>query len=135
MPLRPRYKGSRKHKDWRPGGGFGTICPNWTHTTEAGGFAGDPEAHAWPQTAAQQLLANSTVDDRGARYAAARGIAFRAYPSGDGTWHGYPVPWAEVPPNIQDRLVHARQVERRELRRQKPVRKGDLRWALKSDEE
>ena len=26
-----RYRGSIKHKRWRPGGGYGTLCPEWSH--------------------------------------------------------------------------------------------------------
>ncbi|WP_349371445.1 hypothetical protein [Salinarimonas sp.] len=112
------YRGSKKHKLWRPDGGFGTICPAWTHQSIGGGFAGDPDRHPWRSTIAHQLLGVSLRDSRGRRYAAAKGIAFEAQISNDGTWHGYPIPWIDVPPAIQDALIDAGQATRRDLRRQ-----------------
>jgi hypothetical protein len=128
------YRGSLKHKDWQPGGGYGTVCPKWTHATEAQGFRGVTETHPWPDTSAQRMLETSILAEEGRRFAASNGIAFRADPSGDGTWHGYPLGWDEVPLGIQERLVQAGQATWREIRRQKTVKTGDLRWALKSDE-
>ena len=40
-----RYRGSIKHKRWRPGGGYGTLCPDWTHRADGRGFSGDPRNH------------------------------------------------------------------------------------------
>lgn len=129
------YRGHQKHKDWRPGGGYGTLCPAWTHAAGGHGYGGDPYAHPWDETAAQALLAQSVQDADGRRYAASRGIAFEAKPSNDGTWHGYPLPWDEVPADVQDRLVDAGQARRRDIRRQGTIDKGELRWALSTDDE
>jgi hypothetical protein len=129
------YRGIQKHKNWRPGGGYGTICPTWTHQTDDGGYTGDPHAHPWNQTVAQGMLDTSVVDTDGRRYAARRGIAFEAKRSNDGTWHGYPLPWDEVPADIQDRLIVAGQAKRRDIRKQGSVDRGDLRWALSTDDE
>ena len=126
------YKGTIKHKRWRPGGGFGTLCPRWTHEASRG-FAGDPDGHPWEETQAQAMLAESVLaDDRRRRYATRKGIAFVAVRSGDGTWHGYPVPWQDVPRNVRDAFVRDRRVTRRQTRQ--AVDKVDIRWALGSDD-
>ena len=130
-----RYRGILKHKEWRPGGGFGTLCPKWTHKAADKGFSGDPHEHPWHLTVAQRLLCESIADPAGHRYAARSGIAFKAQPSNDGTWHGYPVPWDEVPLDIQDLLIAQGQVTYRELKRQKLIDTKNIRWALRSDED
>ena len=129
------YRGILKHKEWRPNGGFGTLCPKWTHQAGERGFAGDSYAHPWHLTFAHQLFCNSIADAAGHRYAARNGIAFKAQPTNDGTWHGYPIPWHEVPLDIQDDLVGQGQATRRDMKRQKSIDAKDIRWALKSDEE
>lgn len=128
-----RYKGSLKHKDWRPGGGFGTLCPAWTHQTACVGFRGDPEEHPWPETVAQALLDESVDGGDGRRYATRGGIAFVALESNDGTWHGFPLPWKDVPREIQNRFLEDELVERRQIRRQS-VSARDLRWASDVDD-
>ena len=125
-----RYRGTIKHKRWRPGGGSGTLCPRWTQEASSKGFAGNPYDHPWPETEAQAMLAESILDD-GRRYATRKGIAFVAVDSGDGTWHGYPVAWQEVPKRVRDLLVHEGRVTRREIRRK--VDRWNIRWALGSD--
>ena len=122
------YRGSIKHKRWRPGGGYGTLCPNWIHDAPTRGFAGDPHAHPWTDTEAYAMLAESLLGEDGRRYATRRGIAFAAVDSRDGTWHGYPVPWKQVPRVIRDRLIEQGRVTRRDLRRK--VDESDIRWAL-----
>ncbi len=67
------------------------------------------------------------------RFATARGIAFEAKPTADGTWHGYPVPWESVPPEICEEWLDAGKVSRRDLRVCRPTHAGDLHWALNSD--
>jgi hypothetical protein len=129
------YRGILKHKEWKPNGGFGTLCPKWTHQAGDQGFAGDPYTHPWATTVAHELFSESCEDGQGHRYAARKGIAFKAQMSNDGTWHGYPVPWDDVPSEIQDRLIDKGQVTRREMKRQKAVSANDIRWALKSDAE
>lgn len=98
------------------------------------GFAGDPRRHPWHLTAAHELFTKSVPDEKGDRYAARNGIAFKAKQSNDATWHGYPIPWHEVPPDIQDALVKAGQATRLEMKRQR-IDPKNLRWALKSDDE
>ena len=132
---RLRYKGSRKHKNWVPGGRFGTLCPSWTHVVGGRDFAGDPERHEWSRTKAQALLKTSIDAGDGRRYAAEAGIAFVALPSTDGTWHGYPVPWHEVPAPIQDQLVEKGQVTRKQIKRSRRVDTTEIGWALSSDDE
>lgn len=126
-----QYRGTIKHKRWRPGGGFGTLCPRWTHEAASQGFAGDPYSHPWERTEAHAMLAESVLDG-GRRYATREGIAFVAVPSGDGTWHGYPVPWQDVPRHIGDAFVSEGRVTRHQIRR--TVDGADIRWALGSDE-
>lgn len=125
-----RYRGSIKHK-LRPGGGFGTLCPNWTHRASSHGLAGDPANHPWEETQAHAMLAESVLEG-GRRYATRRNIAFVAVPSGDGTWHGFPLPWQDVPRNVRNAFVRAGRVTLRETRR--TVDRGDIRWALGSDD-
>jgi len=129
------YRGILKHKQWSPGGGFGTLCPKWTHQAGEQGFSGDPHKHPWHLTIAHKLLGESTADAAGHRYAARNGIAFKAQMSNDGTWHGYPVPWDEVPSEIQDTLIARGQATRRDMKRQQSIETKSIRWALKSDEE
>ena len=130
-----RYKGSRKHKVWVPGGGFGTLCPSWTHSAGGRGFAGDPERHPWSRTKAQALLKSSIDGGSGRRYAAEGGLAFMALSSTDGTWHGFPIPWHDVPASIQDELVRLGQATRNQIRRYRRVDTRDIGWALSSDDE
>lgn len=133
MPLcRLQYRGTIKHKRWRPGGGFGTLCPTWTHQARSQGFAGDPYGHPWEKTRAHAMFAESVLAENGRRYATGQGIAFVAVDSGDGTWHGYPVPWQDVPKNIRDAFVRIGRVTRRQTRR--TVDRDDIRWALGSDD-
>ena len=127
-----RYRGSIKHKLWRPGGGYGTLCPEWTHETLSGGFAGDSNGHQWGETQAHSMLAESLYAEDGRRYATRRGIAFVAVSTNDGTWHGYPIPWRDVPRKVRDSFVCAGCVTRRETR--KAVNAKDNRWALGSDD-
>ena len=133
MPIAElRYRGTIKHKRWRPGGGYGTLCPRWTHEASSQDFAGDPLGHPWEETQAQAMLAESVLVKR-RRYATRGGIAFEAVCSGDGTWHGYPVPWQDVPRNVRDAFVAEGRVTRRETRR--VVDRSDIRWALGSDDD
>ena len=89
----------------------------------------------WPQTVAYRLLCNSVLHDR-KRYAAERGIAFCAQETIEGTWHGYPILWKQVPTEVRDRLIALEQVTQREvrrgLRRQQSVDPNrDPQWALR----
>lgn len=128
-----QYRGSIKHKRWHPGGGYGTLCPRWTHEAPAQGFAGDSFGHPWQETQAHAMLAESVLADNGRRYATRQGIAFVAVDSGDGTWHGYPVPWRDVLDKVCGLFVRLGRVTRRDVRRQR-VDQWNIRWALASDE-
>ena len=125
------YRGSIKHKRWQPRGGYGTLCPTWTHKASTQGFAGNSDSHPWEETQAHSMLAESVLED-GRRYATRRGIAFVAVSSGDGTWHGYPTPWKDVPRKVRDSFVRRGRVKRHETR--KAVNADDIRWALGSDD-
>jgi hypothetical protein len=135
MPTTSTYRGSRKHKDWRPGGGYGTICPNWTHRTPTGGFGGDEHAHRWAETEAHSLFSESEVnsEEPGKRFATRNGIAFVALQTEDGTWHGFPIPWNDVPEPLVTMWRKAKKVTNRQIKDYKPETKHDIRWALKSD--
>lgn len=120
QPSALRYKGSPRHKLWGPHGAGGSLCPEWTHDVKAAnddGNKGDVDKHPWSETLAQQLLNKSVLVGK-KRYATARNVAFCAQPSNDGTWHGYPVSWNEVPVNVQRALINNREVTRADIRRQ-----------------
>ena len=96
-----------------------------------GPFRGSRD-HRWEETEAQAMLAESVLAADGRRYATRRGIAFAAVSSGDGTWHGYPVPWQDVPRKILNAFVRKRRVTRRQTRQR--VDSADIHWALGSDD-
>ena len=81
------------------------------------------------------MLTRSIEAGSGRRFAADGGIAFVALLSSDGTWHGYPLPWHDVPASIQDILVEKGQATRTEIRRQGRVDSRNVGWALSSDDE
>lgn len=92
--------------------------------------------HEWEATIAAQLLASSLVDPEGSgkRYATARGMAFVAHDTQDGTWHGYPIPWNDVPAELKDIWAGSGQVTRRHLKTYGEFARGDIDWALGSDD-
>src|SRR5271155_4785166 len=136
MPPSP-YRGSLKHKDRPARGRKGSLCPEWTHATEAEGFSGDPFSHNWASTQAHCMFAESELDPEGSgkRHATRNGIAFVAEDSRDGTWHGYPEPWQKVPSALKDRWLRERKVTAAELRRYKDFPRQNIRWALDSDDD
>jgi hypothetical protein len=124
-----RYRGSSKHKNRPANEQKGTLCPEWTHPTPAGGFATDVHEHDWQATEAALLFASAYVHPTtGRRYASAGGVAFEAKPTADGTWHGYPIPWESVPAEIRKHWL-AEGVVKAFLR----FEKSDIHWALKTD--
>lgn len=128
------YRGSNKHKDRPTGDQKGTLCPEWTHSGTDGGYATDPYAYDWSASNAATLFAEAVVDSSsGRRYATARGIAFEAKPTKDGTWHGYPIPWESVPNHIKDDWLGANVVARRDIKRFLSFDKNDIYWAMISD--
>lgn len=127
------YRGSLKHKN-RPATGIkGTLCPEWTHAAEGKGFGGDPHSHRWAETEAFKLFQNATIYG-GRRYATARGIAFEAKPTGDGTWHGYPIPWESVPPSILGKWLTNKVVARQQMKLFQSRATDNIHWALASDD-
>lgn len=128
------YRGSQKHKNRPTGERKGTLCPEWTHTAASGGYGNDPFAHSWEATTACQLFKGAvSQDSERRRYATARGIAFEAKPTADGTWHGYPVPWEAVPAEICQKWVEEGAVVRRDIRRYWRQDPDALRWAIEAD--
>jgi len=126
------YRGSLKHKSRPSTGRKGTLCPEWTHTAGKQGFGGDPLAHAWQATCAHVLFAQATpAADR--RYATARGIAFEAKRTDANTWHGYPVPWESVPPEVLEQWLREGKVTRRDLRAHRRLEASGIHWALVTD--
>ncbi len=130
----PTYKGSSKHKR-RPGDEVkGTLCPQWSHQTAVSGLGTDMDKHDWINSAASMLFAGSLAHPDGLerRYATRNGIAFEAKPSGDQTWHGYPIPWQSVPSAIVRGWKKTGAVRTKQIR---DFWKDDGRidWALESD--
>jgi len=97
----PTYDPSPKHKSWlRPYDPDATQCPAWSHSR------------------ALALLNESLTelgDDR--RFATERGMAFAARVTRNDVWHGYPVPWAEVPEAVREQFVTGGKVTRRQIKR------------------
>ena len=130
------YRGSQKHKNRPTSERKGTLCPEWTHATDRGSYKSDPFDHDWPDTEAYRLLATSVqLSGRERRYATARGIAFEAKPTNDGTWHGYPIPWESVPPEILNQWIGSGTVTRRDIRKHWRKDKNDTGWAIGEDME
>lgn len=128
------YRGSSKHKNRPADEQKGTLCPEWTHRTLAAGFATDVHEHDWSSTQAAVLFAAACVDAvTGRRYATASGIAFEAKPTGDGSWHGYPIPWESVPAKIKNDWLASGAVTRRQTKHFLRFEKSDIHWALKTD--
>lgn len=93
------YEGNPKHKEPWQRGRRGSLCPNETDLRLA-----------------TTLLAQSEVSGR-KRYAAYQGKAYCAREHRDGLWHGYPVGWSEVPPEVRSLLVQKGRVTHREVKR------------------
>jgi len=134
-PATTLYRGSSKHKNRPADEQKGTLCPEWTHQTPAGGFATDPHTHNWAATRAAELFAGSVVDEAsGRRYATAEGIAFEAKPTADGTWHGFPIPWESVPAAIKNDWLCNGAVNSRQTKRYFRFDKDDIHWAMTTDD-
>ena len=127
------YRGSQKHKNRPVKGLKGTLCPEWTHAANDGGFRGDPHLHCWIETEAHRLFENASTDGE-RRFATDRGIAFEAKPTSDGTWHGFPVPWESVPPAILRQWLHDGKVTRRQVKLFRSRATDNIRWALGNEE-
>jgi hypothetical protein len=83
------------------------------------------------------LFLASEYDPQGSgkRYATARGIAFVAQDTADGTWHGYPEPWNKVPPALKDKWLGEGKMTARDLRRYSDFPRDNITWALEVDDE
>jgi hypothetical protein len=71
----------------------------------------------------------------GKRYATARGVAFVAQPSADGSWHGYPEPWHKVPSELKDKWLAAKIVSTHDLKHYSDFPRTNINWALESDDD
>lgn len=128
------YRGSLKHKNRPARGRKGTICPEWTHTSPDGALATDPFQFEWKGTPAWELFVAATIHEAdGRRYATRRGIAFEAKPTADGTWHGFPIPWEDVPATIKDQWLDEELVKGSDVKRYFTRPKKDITWALETE--
>ena len=87
-----------------------------------------PEAH--------RLFGAATADPDGAdrRYATKNGIAFEAKPTNDDNWHGFPIPWINVPPSVVNGWLLQGLVTTRQIKKQNKAPPGrGIHWALESD--
>ncbi len=129
-----QYRGSPKHKNRPARGPKGTLCPEWTHRTEGKGLGDDMFAHPWGETEAARLFASAFVHaGTGRRYATSRGIAFEAKPTDDGTWHGYPIPWEQVPDQVRRQWLAEKLVTGRQIKKFLSFDKRDIEWPLVTD--
>jgi hypothetical protein len=92
-----RYEANPKHKHPWQRGRRGSLCP--------------PDVTL---ELAQRLLEGSVQVGK-SRYAVLDGRAFRAQKHSEDAWHGYPVQWHEVPPQVRaswcrDGLVSKKQI-------------------------
>jgi len=133
----PTYRGSPKHKNRPARGRKGTLCPEWSHAAPGVVLGNDLFGHNWVATEAHRLFIASEYDPEGSgkRYATARGIAFVAQPSADGSWHGYPEPWNKVPSDLKDKWRAENIVSARDLRLYADFPKKNIKWALDSDDD
>ncbi len=77
-----------------------TQCPSWSHTQ------------------AQKLLdASVEHPPGGARFGSKDGMAFAAQLTGGDVWHGYPVPWSEVPETVREAMIASGKVTRRQIKK------------------
>ena len=97
----PTYERNPKHKSWlQPFDPDATQCPSWSHDR------------------AQKMLDESMTDDTDDRRFATDGnMAFAARITRDDIWHGYPVPRAEVPETVRQRLIQERRITNRQIKR------------------
>lgn len=107
------------------------MCPEWTHRTTKGGLGNHVLAHEWVDTEASRLFAAANIDPTsGRRFATARGMAFEAKSTEDGTWHGYPIHWVDVPNELRRQWLREGKVTRREIKRFMSFDKNDIHWAV-----
>ena len=94
-----RYESNPKHSDPWQRGRRGAQCPKGVSLEVA-----------------ERLLRNSEPDGH-KRYAVFEGQAFCAQEHAQGTWHGYPVGWVQVPEAIRSRWRAEGALRKRDMRR------------------
>jgi hypothetical protein len=90
------YEPNPKHKSPWQAGRRGALCPAWSH-----GVARD--------------LLESSVLLKTKRFSTIKGWAFVAQQHRPGVWHGYPVPWVEVPQWIWRKWLKEDLVKKQQL--------------------
>ena len=95
------YERNPKHKSWmQPFDPDAALCPKWSHEI------------------AQTLLGESLPGPSGEpRFATRDGMAFAARTHRAGVWHGYPVPWSQVPESVREVMVANGKVTRRQIKK------------------
>ncbi|WP_411286573.1 hypothetical protein [Phenylobacterium sp.] len=96
-----QYERNPKHKNWlRPFDPDATLCPSWSHDQA-------------------QAILDESVDHNssGARFGTLDGMAFAARLTDGDIWHGYPVPWSEVPDAVREGMIAAQKVTRRQVKK------------------
>jgi hypothetical protein len=128
---------TNKHKRRPFSGVKGNQCPEWSQRAGSQNLRHAPANHNWSATEAQEMLKHSEAEPKGGkkRYATKNGIAFAAHDSNDGTWHGFPVAWNEVPAELKDKWVDEGKVTTRSLKKYKDFPNDNVTWALDSDNE
>ncbi|MCP3736497.1 hypothetical protein M9979_16650 [Sphingomonas sp. RP10(2022)] len=127
------YRGHDKHKHRPTRGEKGTRCPEWTHIADGKSVGVDMFAHDWALTRAQELLDTSVTDLASKRrYTTGDGIAFEVKPTNDGTFHGHPIPWNDVPAWLHRQWKIEGRVTRRQISRYSEA-PNDF-WAMDSDD-
>lgn len=97
------YEPNPKHKPIPTPGRHGSICPSGANG---------------PLLLSQSYLVGKK------RYATDGEDAYCAQQHAPDTWHGYPVSWHEVPPQLIAQWVAAERVQRRTIQKAKRRRKG-----------
>ena len=99
--FRESYERNPKHKSWmQPFDPDAALCPKWSHEI------------------AQTLLAESHAGpSEEPRFATRDGMAFAARTHRTGAWHGYPVPWSQVPEAVREAMIAKGKVTRRQIKR------------------
>jgi len=95
-----RYKPNPKHKSPK---GYGSICPDGVHP-----FTAD--------------LLESGEEDGKSIYNVGEGQAFRANNEDGLHWHGFPIPWRDLPPSAAKALIAAGRLTEHDFK--KNFRKG-----------
>ena len=93
-----KYEPNPKHKEPWQRGRKGSLCPDM------------------PKDLARELLKGSVAHGR-KRYACHEGRAYCAQCHGGDCWHGYPVAWREVPPDIVKAWIDEHKVTRQQVKR------------------